>query len=80
MQPRSNEMLVDPSKARSLFVAMQTLRETDRDLLLLAAWERLTTAELALVFSCSENAAAIRLHRARQRLALAYAREDRRAT
>ena len=37
-------------------------------ILRLAAWEGLTNAELAVALGCSENAAAIRLHRARKRL------------
>lgn len=63
---------VGESEARRLFAAMRTLREEDREVLLLAAWDGLGTAELARVLSCSENAAAIRLHRARQRLAEAF--------
>jgi RNA polymerase sigma factor (sigma-70 family) len=40
----------------------------DRELIALAAWEGLGAAELARVIGCSENAARIRLHRARRRL------------
>ena len=38
-------------------------------MLRLAAWEELQPAEIAAVLGCSANAAAVRLHRARQRLA-----------
>lgn len=48
--------------------AMRHLRPTDREALLLSAWEGLANTELAVAVRCSENAAAIRLHRARQRL------------
>ena len=41
----------------------------DREVLRLAAWEELQPAEIARVLGCSANAAAVRLHRARQRLA-----------
>jgi RNA polymerase sigma-70 factor, ECF subfamily len=49
--------------------AMARLRPDDRDLLGLVAWEGLGPAELATVLGCSRNAAKIRTHRARRRLA-----------
>jgi RNA polymerase sigma-70 factor (ECF subfamily) len=49
--------------------ALQRLRPLDREVLLLTAWDGLTHREIADVFGCSENAVAIRLHRARSRLA-----------
>ena len=64
--------------AREVLTALQTLREQDREVLLLAAWENLTTAEIASVLGCSENAAAIRLHRARRRLTAACEKETER--
>lgn len=48
--------------------ALQRLTAEQRDLLGLVAWEGLSTAELAVVLGCSENAAKIRLHRARRAL------------
>ena len=48
--------------------ALAQLREEDRDILRLAAWEGLSHGELAEVLGCSPNAAKIRLHRARKRL------------
>jgi RNA polymerase sigma-70 factor, ECF subfamily len=54
--------------ARMVLQALQELNERDREILLLAAWERLSTAEIAEMYDCSENAAALRLHRARKRL------------
>ena len=42
--------------------------EADREILLLAAWEGLTTGEIGTVLGCSPNTAAVRLHRARRRL------------
>ncbi len=50
-------------------VALQRLSPAQRDLLGLVAWEGLSTAELAAVLGCSENAAKIRVHRARRALA-----------
>lgn len=52
-----------------VLVALRGLRPVEQEVLRLAAWEGLTNAELAVALGCSENAAAIRLHRARKRLA-----------
>lgn len=41
------------------------LRDKDREILLLAYWEDLTMSEVAEVLSCTEAAARVRLHRAR---------------
>lgn len=56
--------------------ALAELGERDRELLLLIAWEGLEPAEAAKVLGCSRNALAVRLHRARKRLAAALARAD----
>lgn len=48
--------------------AFARLREEDREVLALAAWEELDPGEIATVLACSRNAARIRLHRARRRL------------
>jgi RNA polymerase sigma-70 factor (ECF subfamily) len=55
--------------------ALQRLGSADREVLRLAAWEELQPAEIAAVLGCSANAAAVRLHRARQRLAGEMTRE-----
>lgn len=49
--------------------ALARLGEDDRELLRLAAWEELEPVEIAVVLGCSANAASVRLHRARRRLA-----------
>lgn len=49
--------------------AFARLREDDREVLALAAWEGLDPGEIARVLGCSRNAARIRLHRARRRFA-----------
>ncbi|MEZ2388774.1 RNA polymerase sigma factor [bacterium RCC_150] len=46
--------------------AMAALREKDRDVLQLAYWDELSIAEIAEVLKCSESAAKVRLHRARE--------------
>ncbi len=57
--------------------ALAELREGDRELLLLIAWEGLEPAQAAKVLGCSRNALDTRLHRARKRLAAALARAER---
>jgi RNA polymerase sigma-70 factor (ECF subfamily) len=54
-----------------VFEALATLSEPDRELLLLVAWEGLTTAEAAACVGSSAIACRVRLHRARARLAAA---------
>lgn len=49
--------------------AFTSLREDDRKVLILAAWEGLTGRELAVALGCSDAAATTRLSRARSRLA-----------
>ena len=52
----------------AMHAALARLRPADAEVLRLWAWEELTTAQLATVLGTSENAAAIRLHRAKRRL------------
>ena len=52
-----------------VLVALRELRPEEQEILRLAAWEGLSNAERAVALGCSENAAAIRLHRARKHLA-----------
>ncbi len=74
--PTTEELAWARLDARRLFDALLRLPEPERELLLLAAWERLSMSELAKLFDCSENAAAIRLHRARKRLTEDYEKES----
>jgi len=48
--------------------AMEHLDDDDRELIALVAWDRMTHADISVVFGCSTNAVGIRLHRARTRL------------
>jgi RNA polymerase sigma factor (sigma-70 family) len=50
-----------------LRATLEHLSDSDRELLLLAAWENLTNAEAATALGISEVAARSRLHRARKR-------------
>ncbi len=54
--------------------AYRRLPAPDRELLALVAWEGLDYGQIAAVLGCSRNAARIRLHRARRKLADELAR------
>ena len=65
---------VEPDSGRlSALTALSQLSEEDREILMLAAWDGLTSQEIGWVLSCSPTAARIRLHRARGRLNDAWA-------
>jgi RNA polymerase sigma-70 factor, ECF subfamily len=49
--------------------ALAALRESDREALLLTAWDGLSAKEAGTVVGCSAATFAVRLHRARRRLA-----------
>jgi RNA polymerase sigma factor (sigma-70 family) len=51
--------------------ALGTLAEPDQEILRLVGWEQLSTAEVAMAMGCSRSTAAVRLYRARRRLAVA---------
>lgn len=60
-----------------VLAALAALVPRDQEVLRLAAWEGLTAAEIAVALDCSENAAALRLSRARRKLRIALtARPD----
>jgi len=64
----------DPSwELEAVRGALDQLRSEDREVITLAAWERLSHQELGQVLGCSANAAKIRLHRARRRLVASLA-------
>jgi RNA polymerase sigma-70 factor (ECF subfamily) len=64
------------SESLRVRAALDALRERDREVLRLAAWEQLSTADAARVLGCSESAYKVRLHRARRRLELLLAGSD----
>ena len=53
--------------------ALAGLDERDREVLMLVTWDGLDRVRAAAVLGCSEKTFAVRLHRARRRLALALA-------
>jgi RNA polymerase sigma-70 factor (ECF subfamily) len=58
-----------------LLDALAGLSEREREVLMLTAWEELSSAEAARVLGCSATACRIRLHRARKRLRARLAEE-----
>jgi RNA polymerase sigma-70 factor (ECF subfamily) len=56
--------------------AFATLSKRDREALLLIAWDDLSPEQAAAVLGCSRRAFAMRLHRARKRLAAALSAAD----
>jgi RNA polymerase sigma-70 factor (ECF subfamily) len=65
-------------EASALLDALVELREGDRELLTLIAWEELTPREAAKALGISSAAARTRLHRARRRLRARLAERPRR--
>lgn len=62
----------------ALELALESLGESEREILRLWAWEQLEPKELALVLGISANAATLRLSRAKKKLAELIHRQDRR--
>jgi RNA polymerase sigma-70 factor (ECF subfamily) len=73
-QLRSTSSL-DPGDERALR-ALARLSDRDQELLFLAVWEELDHSGLARVLGIGKGTVAVRLHRARRRLAAALAVED----
>lgn len=65
-----------PSEADWVLGALALLSDSDQEVLRLAAWEDLSTDQLAVVLRCSRSAAAMRLHRARERLRDVFANDS----
>lgn len=57
--------------------ALEQLSDRERELVRLWAWEELTPTEIAVVLDITANAASIRLHRARRKLAGILGRDER---
>ena len=62
-------MAPDPVPDPELHAALAALPALDQEVLRLWAWEGLPPAEIAIALDVSANAASIRLHRAKGRLA-----------
>jgi RNA polymerase sigma-70 factor (ECF subfamily) len=57
----------EPPARPAVLEALAGLSETDRELLLLVAWDGLSVSEAAIALGCTRTAAKVRLHRARRR-------------
>jgi RNA polymerase sigma-70 factor (ECF subfamily) len=66
---REEAVRLGPVRDAALEEAIARLPAGDREVLRLWAWEDLSPAEIAAVLGISANAASIRLHRAKRRLA-----------
>jgi RNA polymerase sigma-70 factor, ECF subfamily len=64
-------------EGRPIVRALAGLSEGDREVLLLAAWDGLSSEEAAIALGCSKAAAQVRLHRAKRRLRTALERLER---
>jgi RNA polymerase sigma factor (sigma-70 family) len=67
----------DSDGGRGLMAGLARLNERDREILLLIAWEDLDPSSAATALGCSRATFAVRLHRARRRLAAAMAQAER---
>jgi len=66
----------DHGDDHALLAGLARLADRDREAILLVAWEQLDAASAAAVLGCSRAAFAVRLHRARRRLAATMAQQQ----
>jgi RNA polymerase sigma-70 factor, ECF subfamily len=71
--PTTEQLLTVEPAARPVMDALHSLRESDREALLLIAWEGLTHREAARVLGVRESTFGVRVHRAKRRLERALA-------
>lgn len=73
MAPASGDaadvVVVRRSQDTEVVGVLQTLKPSDQEILMLAAWEELTAPEVAVTLGISTSAAEQRLHRAKRRFA-----------
>jgi RNA polymerase sigma-70 factor (ECF subfamily) len=67
--PEGHGVGMEDERLERLTDALGRLSDDDSEILKLATWEQLPHSEIAVVLGCSVNAVAIRLHRARGRVA-----------
>jgi RNA polymerase sigma-70 factor (ECF subfamily) len=68
LSPSVEDALTQAQQGRALLVALTSLGDHDRELLLLHHWDGLAAREIADVLGCSRVVARARLHRAGRRL------------
>ncbi len=74
--PVPDELIVVQEESERAFKALGRLRELDREILLLAAWEDLSHAEIAEVLEIRPDAVRQRFHKARKRLTQEFNRTE----
>jgi RNA polymerase sigma-70 factor, ECF subfamily len=76
--PAAEQLLTPESEpaARHVLDALHSLRKSDREALLLIAWEELSHREAARVLGVRESTFGVRLHRAKRRLERALAERN----
>lgn len=74
-KPLADEVVVR-EEVRLVVTLLQELREPDAEVLRLAAWEQLNTAEIGAVLGIEPGAAKQRLSRARKRLTQMYEKKE----
>lgn len=70
----------DPPRRPAVLQALARLSDTDREVLLLVAWDGLSIQEAAAALRCTRTAAKVRLHRARRRFRAELHRLERSAS
>lgn len=74
--PPPSAVVIAQSESTQVVEALTALKRTDREILLLAAWEELPQADVAVVLNISVEAVRQRLSKAKKNLAKAYDRLD----
>lgn len=70
-----DEQHIAGQQVASLRSAMATLKQSDQELLVLAGPYEFSLEEIAVAFDITANAAGVRVHRARERLRAAFAKQ-----
>lgn len=62
------DSVIASDQASGIAACVARLKPSDQELVRLVAWEQLSNEDIAAVLDCSTNAAAIRIHRVRERI------------
>ena len=68
-EDRPDEVVIRRAEDRAAIAALRQMRPIDREVLMLSAWEELTSPQIARALGISVTAAEQRLHRAKHRYA-----------
>lgn len=73
---RVNDAAASPEPGVVLKAVFGALSDSERDVLIMRCWDGLAVHEIATLLGCTPNAASLRLHKARRRLAEMLAQKD----